>query len=452
MKKLAFRQTVLVGLLLFGLFFGAGNLIFPVFMGQLAGKNVLPATLGFWVAGIGLPVLGVISYALSQKHDLNGFASIAGPHFGLFFTVALYLTICPLFAIPRTATTAFETGLRTFFPDSVRLPLFLYSVVFFALAYFFAKYPTRIMDIIGRWMAPIFLVLLSILLIFVILRPMGAPADFPAQPPYDTRAFVQGILDGYNTMDALASLAFAIIIITNIRAMGVSDAKRMAVEVFKAGLVTLVLMATIYGALSYLGASSLGVMELQSNGATILGLTANHYFALFGQLLLALIVFVACLKTAVGLIVAISGTFSRLFPKGPSYNQWMVLFTLLSFGIANFGLNTIISLSIPVLMFLYPLSIGLMLLWIIHAVHPLPQRVFSGTLFVIGIAALFDFIKAAPPFLSKQPFAIALLDKVKTYLPLFTEGMGWLLPGTLAFLGLLLWAKIGKKSADISKN
>src|SRR5690554_2606292 len=146
-EKLGFKSNLLLGSLLFGLFFGAGNLIFPVQMGQLAGNNTLEATIGFLITGVGLPLLGVIATALSQSESLFDLARPVNRIYSILFTCALYLTIGPLFAIPRTATVAFEVGLNPFIAENyLRLGLLVFSLLFFVFTLYYSLRPGRILD------------------------------------------------------------------------------------------------------------------------------------------------------------------------------------------------------------------------------------------------------------------------------------------------------------------
>lgn len=362
-EKLSFCSNLLIGSLLFGLFFGAGNLIFPVQMGQLAGEHTLPATIGFLVTGVGLPVLGVIAAALSQSESLFDIAKPVSKAYSIFFTCMLYMTIGPLFAIPRTATVAFEVGLSPFIPEEhMKMGLFVFSLIFFVVTLYFSLRPGRILDWVGKYLTPAFVALLSVLLIATYVKPMGQVSHSAAQGNYIDKALFTGLLDGYNTMDALASLAFAIVIISNIERLGVKNPKRKAIEICKSGLVCVVGISAIYASLAYMGATSLGSVSRADNGGKIMSMVSEHYFGLVGKLLLAAIVTVACLKTAIGLITSCAQMFSEMFPKSLSYSKYTVIFTLVSLIIANFGLNAIIQLSIPILMFLYPLAITLILL------------------------------------------------------------------------------------------
>ena len=447
-EKLGVQSNLLIGSLLFGLFFGAGNLIFPVHLGQLAGANTLSATIGFLLTGVGLPIIGVVASALSRSESLYEMAKPVSKTYGILFTCALYLTIGPLFAIPRTATVAFEVGLTAFVTEAnLPLALFVFSLLFFAATLFYALRPGRILDWVGMYLTPVFVGLLSILIIATVVRPMGNPVNYPALGDYAIQPLFTGIIDGYNTMDALASLAFAIIIISKIEKLGVPDPKRNAIETLKSGIVCLVGMGLIYSALAYMGATSLGSVESGANGGIILASVSKHYFGLFGQVLLAAIVLVACLKTAIGLITACGQMFSEMFPNSLSYNQYAIAFTFVSFAIANFGLETIIQLSLPVLMFLYPLAIVLIILSLLNPVIKKQKTVYQWTIGLTVFAALFDFINALPEYIKEKGVLSEIIQVATYYLPGFENGFGWIIPSIFGFIvGVIMWKVVEDNS------
>lgn len=448
-EKLSFKQTLLIGSLLFGLFFGAGNLIFPVYMGQLAGANMVNATLGFLVTGVTLPILGVVASAISRSESLYEMAKPVNRVYSILFTCALYLTIGPLFAIPRTATVAFEVGLTSFVAaEYLQLGLLIFSLFFFALTLYYSLKPGRILDWVGKYLTPAFVLLLSIIIIATIVNPMGQISDITPQGAYQDRAFFTGFLEGYHTMDALASLAFAIVIISNIEQLGIMNPQRKAVETLKAGIVCLIGMGAIYAALVYMGTTSLGSVSEGANGGIILSLVSQYYFGFAGQVLLALIVFVACLKTAIGLITSCAQMFSEMFPNSISYNKYAILFTLASLVIANFGLETIIQLSLPVLMFLYPLAIALILLSLAAPILRKQSDVYQWTIGFTLFAAFFDFLNAVPDSIKANAFIQQLLKFAKNFLPAFEYGFGWVIPALVGLvIGIIIWKYREKKLA-----
>ena len=363
MKKLSIQEIITVASMLFGLFFGAGNLIFPASMGQMSGANMWPAAAGFLITGVGLPLLGVAALGISRENGLLGLSSRVSRKYGLLFTCLLYLTIGPFFAIPRCATVSFTVGIEQLLPQTDQtLALALFSLLFFAAVLFFSLRPGEILTWIGKVLNPLFLCFLAILIIRALSEPLGQIAEIAPSGTYITDAFATGLLEGYNTMDALAGLAFGIIVVNAIRSLGVSEPDEIAKSTVKAGLLSAMLMALIYVLVTMIGAQSRGSFAAAANGGEALAQIAEHYFGSIGALILAFTVTLACLKTEIGLITSCAETFVKLFPHGPGYHIWAIGFCLLSFLIANLGLNAIIACSMPVLMFLYPLAIVLILL------------------------------------------------------------------------------------------
>lgn len=447
-EKLSFKQNLLIGSLLFGLFFGAGNLIFPVQMGQEAGSHTFAATIGFLITGVGLPIVGIVASAISKSGSLLDMTSPVGSRYSKIFTCLLYLTIGPLFAIPRTATVAFEVGIHPFISNQyLKLGLFIFSSIFFIFTIYFSLRPGRILDWVGKYLTPIFLILLSILLIAAFIKPMGQVNNYAAQGKYITQPLTTGLLDGYNTMDALASLAFAIIIISNIQKMDIKNSSLVAIETCKSGLVSVVLMSIIYASLAYMGATSLGSVKRADNGGSILSMVSEHYLGLIGAVLLAAIVAIACVKTAIGLITSCSEMFSEMFPKSIPYKNYAILFTAFSFIIANFGLNNIIKFSLPVLMFLYPLAITLIVLSLLTPVIHKQHDIYKWTTGLTIIAAFFDLCKALPQSIEKNVVIMHVVNFAHLYLPGFDYGFGWILPAFCGFfIGVIICGVHRKRS------
>ena len=319
-QKLSGRDYTYVASMLFGMFFGAGNLIFPVHMGQMAGSNIWPAIIGFCVTGVGLPLLGVAALGISRSGGLFELGSRVGKPYSMFFTCLLYLTIGPFFAIPRCATTSFTVGLEQVLPQggNMRLCLLAFSAAFFAAALFFSLRPGKILVWVGKVLNPCFLLFLAVLIVSAMLHPTAAVADVVPEGKYAAQPFFTGFLEGYNTMDALASLAFGIIVVQVIRDLGVQEPGAIAGSTVRAGVMSCLLMALIYVAVAIVGAQSRGALPAAANGGVAFAQIARYYLGNIGLIVLAATVTLACLKTAVGLITGCAETFSALFGKGPS--------------------------------------------------------------------------------------------------------------------------------------
>lgn len=429
--KITFSTYAIIGTMLFGMFFGAGNLIFPIQLGQLSGTNFWAALIGFLVTAIGLPFLGILAIGLSGSNGLRDLANRVHPAFGVSFAMALYLTIGPFFAIPRTATVPFVVGFEPFIAaDQVTLFLALFSFVFFAIVYYFSLNPAKIMDIIGKYLTPAFLVFLFVLIIVSLVKPMG---DFQGPTgAYIDSAFMTGFKEGYNTMDALASLAFGIIVINAIKRAGVTDKKEIAKATWKAGIFAMALMTLIYGLITYMGASSVEVIGTFDNGGLIFAAVADHYFGSFGAILLAFIIVLACLKTSIGLITSCSEFFHDVFPK-VSYKWFVLILCAVSFTIANFGLTNIITFAVPVLMFLYPLAIVLILLALSSSVFQNRQAVYAGAMFLTFFISIIDGYNALVGSVPAVEVGAlnAISEFYKAYLPFYDIGLGWIVPAVV---------------------
>ncbi|MDR1018279.1 MAG: branched-chain amino acid transport system II carrier protein, partial [Lachnospiraceae bacterium] len=397
-KKLSIKETIFLSSMLFGLFFGAGNIIFPVYMGQMAGKNVWIAIIGFLVTGVGLPLLGVAAIGISKSTGLFDLSSNSvGKKYGKIFTTLLYLTIGPFFAIPRCATVPFTTGIEPMLHGkNTFLPLAIFSLIFFLIVLWFSLKPGKILVYVGKVLNPLFLICLAVLILTALFNPMGNISQITPDVTYKTGTFFRGFLEGYNTMDALAGLAFGIVVVNVIKGLGIEDPVDIAKSTVKAGIGSSIIMAVIYGSITIVGVQSRGLFATSSNGGEALTGIAHHYFGSFGSIMLSVIITLACLKTSIGLITSCSETFEELYPSIPRYKTLAIIFCIVSFLIANLGLSSIISYSIPVLMFLYPLAITLMVLALLGKLFANDKRVYiSVTIFTL-FAAFIDFLRNLP--------------------------------------------------------
>ena len=303
----------------------------------------------------------------------------------------------------------------------------------------FSLRPGKILTWVGKVLNPLFLVCLAALLATALLRPMG-PLDAAApEGTFAQSAFVGGFLEGYNTMDALAGLAFGIVVVNVIRGLDVTEPGAVAANTVAAGCLGCGLMGVIYLAVAVVGAQSRGLYPASSNGGEALLAIARHYFGGFGAVILAVTVTFACVKTAVGLITSCSQTFCELFPHGPSYRTWAVGFCLFSFGAANFGLETILAWATPVLMFLYPLAITLILLSLAGGLFGNDRRVYLCVTAFTLPAAVMDLLKALPAGAQAVLPLGGLLEAAGRWLPLYGLGLGWVCPALAGLAAGLVW-------------
>lgn len=410
-----------IGLMLFALFFGAGNLIFPASMGQAAGTEVWWALLGFCITGVGLPLLTVMAVGYSGLPGLQEIGSRVHPWFGVFYSTVCILAIGPCFAAPRTGTVSWEIGIAPFLDPSqleVGMPVFL--AIFFIVAGWLAASPSKLVDRIGKVLTPLLVLSLAIFIVKSYLAPMGEPQAPAAPYATSTMAVVQGILDGYNTLDAIAALIFASLTIGVVRDAGFTEQSDIAREVFKASMIAGPLLGIIYIFIAKVGAESVSAIGIQETGAPILALSAKLLFGSGGAMLLSVMVILACMTTAIGLISCTAAHFLNLSGGRISYKAWVLIFTVISYLIGLFGLKTIIVSTVPVLMFLYPLCVALVILSFLHKMIGGRRCVWAWT---IG----FTFVMATYNGLQTAKIAMGGLESILAqWVPLHTYGLGWI--------------------------
>lgn len=441
-KNLSAKESILLSSMLFGMFFGAGNLIFPASLGIAAGKNLLSAYLGLFITAVGLPLLAVAALGLSRCNGVLALSSKISRGYGVFFSTLLYLTIGPLFAIPRCASTSFSVGASNLIGNAnQKTALVIFSAAFFAVVLLFSLKPSKIMTWIGKLLNPVFLVFLGILVVVAMCRPIDTLGSVTPAGAYEGqgKAFFSGFLEGYNTLDALAGLAFGIVVVREVRSLGVEEPERVAANTAKAGIFSCLFMGLIYLAITLVSARSSSVCASCGNGGEVLGTIANYYFGKAGAMLMTGIVTMACLKTAVGLVISCSEAFVDMFPKGPKYSVWAVLFSAVAFGIANFGLSTIVAYCVPVLMFIYPLAMTLILLALCAKTFGDSKTVYAWTTAFTLAAAIFDFTNTLSGTMQGSGFTnTALLDSITSVgakvLPFYSLGLGWVCPALIGFV------------------
>ncbi len=437
--KLSKNQMMLVSFMLFSLFFGAGNLIFPPFLGQNAGNHTLLAMAGFLITAVVLPILGVV--VVAEFGGLDKLGKEVGKHFSVVFAVLIYLAIGPGLGIPRAASVPFEMAVAPYLPSSANSTtwMLVYSLVFFLIALWLCLTPNKLVERIGKYLTPSLLFLLVFLFVNFVIR--GEKNIASAELDYLTAPFLKGFAEGYNTMDAIAALNFGLVIATTLSSFGFTQKKEQISYTIRAGLIAGTILAIIYTMLSYMGMYSSGVYSIQDNGAWTLRCIVYQLFGDFGAILLAAIFTLACLTTCVGLINSISQFFSSRFGK-LSYRSWVFVIVIFSFLVCNLGLNTILSISIPILNAIYPVAIVLILLGLTHHFWQNNRYVY---LMVVAGTSIVSVIYALDQINVSFGFLTTFLEK---YLPLYALGYGWVLVAVVLLLVSILLNQISNRADE----
>lgn len=416
---------IATSLTLFSMFFGAGNLIFPPIMGASAGTNVAPAMIGFLIGGVALPVISIITIALSGT-DMRDLVNRAGKSFGLVFSVMVYLSIGAFYALPRTGAVSFSTAVAPIIGTKSLTASILFSLVFFGVAFYLCWNPGTIIDSLGKVLTPILLGLL-VLLVFLCLASLPASHDAPTGE-YSATPLAAGLLEGYMTMDSIAALAFGIIVVTSLGHTGGGIGAKVVRRTSTAAIIAGSLLAVVYVGLGLIG-HVIPNAQSYGDGATLLADAAQMTMGWPGQIVFGLIVLTACMTTAVGLITATSEFFHRLRPA-ISYRTWMIVFTIISFALASAGLDSVLAIAVPIITFLYPIAITVVFITI--ATHPL--RLTTPALWTFRLGSWMAAAWSAATTLAHVGVATEGISSVLMWSPLQANQLGWILPTLIAAL------------------
>ncbi len=352
-----FRKKILdvlvIGFALFAMFFGAGNLIFPPFLGMETAHNWPLAFLCYFIADVGLALLAVYAMVRFEDVSIDSITQVLGKKASILLNTLVVLCIGPLLALPRTAATTFEMAIMPFFPTTNS---WIFGAIFFALTLFLTLRPSGAVDIVGKYLTPCLVVCLLVLIILGILDPIG-----PIITTESAHAVSEGILAGYQTMDVLAAMIFISLAVSAAQKKGYYGKDTSSV-VLLAGLVSAAALFIIYGGLCYLGATASSQAHWYTTPTTLTVAVTQAIAGHYGVLLLAIIVTFACLTTSIGLTSACAGYFSHLSGNKVSEPICVIIIVVFSYVVSNFGISTIIQFSSPILSILYPVVIVLILL------------------------------------------------------------------------------------------
>ena len=438
MKKLTKSHITMISFMLFSMFFGAGNLIFPPFLGVNAGTATLPSFIGFLITAVVLPVMGVV--VIAQFDGLDSLAQNVSRPFAYIFTILIYISIGPGLAIPRAASVPFEMSVAPYLPENANLTIWMiaYSLIFFILSCWLCLAPQKLMERLGQQMTPALLILMLVLFLGFLFK--GERDAAVPQTAYQVLPFLQGFKDGYQTMDAIAALNFGLVVSTTLSSIGVKEKKDIVGNTIFCGSFAGILLALVYAVLTFMGMESSGVYGIADNGAVTLRQITYQVFGTPGAILLAAIFFLACLTTCVGLINSISLFFSRLYPK-VSYKTLVIVTSIFSFLVCNQGLSTILSISVPVLNVLYPISISLILLGLSQELHKGKGKIYPlviGGVTVISLLYAFDQMK----------LPIGGLRNILDLIPLYEDGFAWVIVAAVMTIFSLLFSAFSSKNKN----
>ncbi|MBO0576353.1 branched-chain amino acid transport system II carrier protein [Clostridium botulinum] len=418
MKKTSSKDFIVIGFALFAMFFGAGNLIFPPFIGNLVGDKAPGAIIGFLITGVGLPLSAIIACA-----KINGtFSDISGrvgKYFSVISTTALILAIGPMLCIPRTAATTYELTVQPLFPSIGPL---VSAIIYFAICLAFALRPSGIVDSIGKVLTPCLLVMLAIIIIKGLVLPLG-----PVVNTNFKGAFSTSLLEGYQTMDTMGSVIYASIILASVRSKGYTDEKDVISVTIKSGMVAIAGLGLVYGGLMILGSQTSQIISGEIGRTALVIEIVKRDLGNAGIFILGIAVGLACLTTAIGLLSTGAEYLSKLTKGKVSYNAFAIIISLVSGILGIGGVDKIIKFSVPILQILYPIVIVLIVITLLgKAVKN--DSVVKFTVYITLIVSIVDTMNTLTG--EKVVFIKGILGII----PLSSVGFAWLIPAIIAFI------------------
>lgn len=439
-NNIPFSQVLAIGLMLFAMFLGAGNVIFAPMVGQQAGSNIWVAMSGFLITGVGLVLLAIVALTRGGG-TVEKLAQRVHPLFAIVFSVLLFLTLGPIYVIPRTTSVVYEIAINPLVQakSNTSLYLLIFSLLFIGLTILLSWNTTKFVDRLGKMITPIFVTLLITLIVKSFITPMGMIGQ--PQDDYVTGTFLTGFTQGYYTMDVLAAFVFGGIFIKSISSLGITSEKAVSALFIKAGIITIIGLVALQLSMAWIGASSVEAIGFKDNGGEVLAQSAIALFGKSGIYIIGTVIFLTGITTNVACLAAVSEYFEKIIPS-VSYKKWLIVFSIVGLVITNFGLNTILTLASPILLLLYPLAIALIALVFTNNLFNGHRSVYVGTVIGTGLVAVLDALKDA----NIAPEAI---NHLFGFIPLFENGAGWIITGLIGFFIGLVAAKSRKEPAAI---
>lgn len=421
-KKLL--DTIIIGFALFAIFFGAGNLIFPPYLGVTAGENWGITTLAFLISDPLLSIIAVMVVAALGGSALNVGRRIH-PLFASALAAICVLLIGPIFAVPRTGASTHEIFVQSYFPSA---PQWITSLVFFGIVLWITYKENSVMDAIGKYLTPILLLILFLIFVGAVLQPN---ASFAATDR--TGLFAQGFKEGYQTMDVLGAPLLAGVVMKDITRRGYLNKKDQFRMMFGVGIVAFILLALVYSTLAYSGASMSTVIDSTAQRAAMLTTIVKNLLGSWGQLAMGLAVCFACLTTAIGLTTTCGQYFEEVSKGKISYKKTILVTVAVEFIISFVGVDSLINLAVPVLTFIFPIMIALILFSAFDQYIPYDWT-YLGAVIGAGIVGLVQGINTLSQLLGGKLLGDAV--KLIGTFPLATYGLEWIVP---TFVGALIF-------------
>ena len=410
------KDVLLTGFALFAMLFGAGNLIFPPMLGYETNSSWIPTMLAFTITGVGFPFLGILSVSI-VGNGIKDFANRVSPMFSTIFAIISILAIGPMLAIPRTGATAYEI---TFLHNGMNNTIYkyIYLICYFGIVILFSLRANKVIERVGKILTPILLLLLFLIIVKGIFF-----SGLNIKPDIYPHAFKRGFLEGYQTMDTIASIAYAGIILKAIKNGRDLTQKQEFSFLIKAGLVAILSLALIYGGFALVGAKMHSVL-VTNDKIELLVKTTSYLLGDYGNLILAICVAGACLTTAIGLVATVGEFFSSI--TSFKYEKIVIFTVIISFLLSILGVESIIRISVPILVFIYPVMISLIILNLFGK-YIKNDYVYKGVVLFTGIIGLIES-------LASIGITNTYTNSVLEILPFSDYGLTWLFPGLIGYI------------------
>lgn len=411
MNNLKGKDIMAVGLTMFAIFFGAGNLIFPPYLGRMTGAEWFLGFFFFFIVDIGVSMIAIFATIRSNDLSMTGIPSRLGKKMATVVAIIIATCLAPCLAVPRTAATTFEMGWSQMFPS---LSIWVFSFIFFAIVCFLTIRPSKVVDIVGNYLTPILVICVLVLIVLGIVDPIGPIADEST-----VVTIKEGIINGYQTMDPLGVGLIIVAIMGAVTEKGYNTKDVQGRLLARAALIAAILLFIVYGGLTFLGATvSSGGFEDYNQAGLVVAIT-EELLGTWGVIMMAVIVLFACLTTAIGLTSGFAGTLEKLTNGKCKYKTVVIVMSVFSFVVSNAGIATIISVAAPILSVIFPCFITMSVL------------MFFGKYIkndnVIRVATLFAFVIS----LSEVLAGFGLSLTYTQYLPLHEYSLGWILPAVI---------------------